>query len=100
MEMRTEYGVTTGEVAFALFGLIVVMVGIVFIAALSNQQSAITDTYGNTLNPTSNTSQNLVTSIAATEESSAVPLILIGCVVFLCMVLFIAWAASKSGISV
>lgn len=91
---------TIAGVAFGLFCLFAVIAAIIYIAAISTQQSPITDTYGNTLSPTTNNTQETVTALANTGESSVVPLLLLAGVVFVCAVLFLAWVVSKSGISI
>ena len=91
---------SVATLAFAVFASIVIIASIIFIAAIVDQQPAITDTYGNTLSPTSNSSQSLTTSLVSEEEYSMTPLILIIVAVFLCGIIFAAWVASKTGISV
>jgi uncharacterized integral membrane protein len=91
---------SVATLAFAVFASVIVIASIIFIAAMANQQPTITDTYGNTLSSTSNSSQSLVTAATSEEEYSMVPLIFIIVTVFLCGVIFAAWVASKTGISV
>jgi H+/Cl- antiporter ClcA len=85
--------------AAAVFAAVIVVVAVIFIAVMANQQPTITDTYGNTLNPTSNTSQALTTTMTSEEEYSMVPLLFIIVAVFLCVVVFSAWVVAKTGIS-
>ena len=99
MKHGNDNAMGIGVAAFGLFCLVIVIAGIIYVSAMSTSQVPITDTYGNTLNPTSNTSQQLVTSSVSAEEYSAVPLVLIGATMFLCIVVFSLWVYSKTGIS-
>jgi uncharacterized membrane protein YciS (DUF1049 family) len=98
MKFKNDEG-HVATLAAAVFAAVIVIAAIIFVAAMANQQPAITDTYGNTLNPTSNTSQSLTASITSQEEYSMVPLIFIIVAIFLCGVIFSAWIAAKTGIS-
>jgi glucan phosphoethanolaminetransferase (alkaline phosphatase superfamily) len=102
MEMKhsNDNAMTIATIGFAVFASIVIIAAMVFLAAIVNQSPTVTDTYGNTINAQSNTSQNLVTTISSEEEYSMVPLMLLIVAVFVCVVIFAAWVASKTGISV
>ena len=102
MEMKhaNDNAMTIATLAFTVFASIVVIAAVMFIAAMSNQSPTVTDTYGNTINANSSVSQGLVTTVSSEEEYSMAPLVLIIVAVFLCVVVFAAWVASKSGISV
>jgi ascorbate-specific PTS system EIIC-type component UlaA len=101
MEMKhgNDNAMTIATIAFAVFGVLVIITGIIFMAATINQTPTVTDTYGNTLSTQANSSQSLVTAIASEEEYSMVPLMLLVVAIFLCVVVFAAWVASRSGIS-
>jgi hypothetical protein len=81
---------------FGLFCLIIMVVGTLFVVSVNSNQTTYTDTYGNTLNPASNSSQNLVTSIATTGSSDVDLIILLGCAIGVIAVIFLFWVASKS----
>jgi heme/copper-type cytochrome/quinol oxidase subunit 4 len=100
MKHGNDNAMTIATLGFAVFASVIIIAAVIFIAAMVNQQSATTDTYGNTLTGNSTPSQNLVTSLSSEEEYSMVPLVLLIFTIFLCVVLFAAWVAPQYGISI
>jgi len=47
MKYDNESATTVGTVMFGVFCIFIAMAGVMYIAALNNQTSALTDTYGN-----------------------------------------------------
>ena len=84
---------------FAAFCGIIMIVGSVYVASLNNTSPTITDTYGNTLTPVSNQSQNLAQVTAVEGDPSLVFLILIIGAIGLCVSLLLALALMKSALT-
>lgn len=85
-------------IAFGVFCLFVVIVGVLYVIGVSSQQAPTTDTFGQTLDPTSNQSQQIVTSTTTTSSSAMVPILLIVGTILLIAVLVAFWIFSKTGI--
>jgi hypothetical protein len=100
MKYDRESATTVGTVVFGVFCIFVAMAGIVYVASLNNQTTALTDTYGNTQSVVTNASQSATIAMTAEEEASMVPLVLLVSAVGLCCIIFIVWVWSKGGISV
>jgi len=83
-----------GGAIFGFFCLVVVVLGVMYVAAVNNQQSPITDTYGNTYSNITNTSQALATQENLTPGLGVT--ILIASVIVLIMVLFAFYVFSKT----
>ena len=84
-----------GAAVFGVFCLVLVFAGVVFIVSVNAQQTPYTDTYGNTLSPTANQSQNLVGNVTSTGGEVSLPLVLIAAAVVVCMLIFCIWLAAK-----
>ena len=100
MKYDRESATTVGTVVFGVFCIFVAMAGIVYVAALNNQTTALTDTYGNAQTAVTNASQAATVTMTAEEEASMVPLVLLVTAIALCTIIFIVWVWSKGGISV
>jgi hypothetical protein len=83
-----------GGAIFGVFCLVVVVLGAMYVASVANQQPTVTDTYGNTFNNVTNTSQNL-TSLEDLTPGYGIA-ILISAVMLVIMVLFGFYIASKT----
>ena len=84
-----------GAIIFGAVCLMLVVGGIGYVVAVNSQQSPITDSYGNTLSPVSNGSQNLVGTITTTGNSDVIPLLLVVGAVAVCAIVFLLFLASK-----
>ena len=84
---------TIGGLIFGLFCMFVVVGGIVYFAAMSNQSPPTTDSYGNTLGNTTNTSQDLAATATSTPGIGVT--ILLGSAIVLIVVIFGFYAFSK-----
>ena len=85
-----------GAAVFGAFCLILIIGGVVYIGAVNAQQTPLTDTYGNTLSPVANGSQQLVTTTTTTGESTGIWLILIAAVILVCLVIVGIYVAAKT----
>jgi len=98
--MKTKFSndnaMAMGAIVFGLFCLFAMVAGTIYVMAITNQQPAYTDTFGNTASPVTNTSQSVVDSTSAIGSSTMIPLVIIGGVIAVIAVVFLIWAASKS----
>lgn len=86
---------TIPEAGFAVFLIFIFVVGFAFLVAImAENDSPLVDTYGNTQNEVTNSTHQVGEDLFQ-NESLTVPLILIVSVVFLVMVLFAIWLASR-----
>lgn len=92
-----DHAMAIAGIAFGVFCLFAVIVGVIYILSITSQQPAITDTYGNTASPETNTSEKVVSDVTDTSGNAIVPLVIIGGVVLLIAVIIGLWIASKSG---
>lgn len=84
-----------GAAVFGVFCLVLVFAGVIFIVSVNAEQPTYTDTYGNTLSPVSNQSQNLVGNVTSTGGEVSLPLIIIAGVIVVCMIVFCIYLAAK-----
>ncbi len=97
MKHVDDSAMSLGGIAFGMFCLVSAIVGGIYIISLNSKQPAITDTYGNTIGSTANTSQQLVTNLTyASGDGALTPLILIAVVMLLIGCIVAIWIASKS----
>jgi hypothetical protein len=99
-KVENDFAATVGAVAFGIFCLFAVIAGIVYIASLNNQAIPVSDSYGTGLDANSTAAKAAVIAMTAEEEASATPLLLLAGAIMVCVVVFVAWVASKTGISV
>ena len=96
MKHQNDDAMGMGEITFAVFCVIAVLTGVIYIIAVANSNPQITDTFGETIAPNASASQDIVVSIQNTGASAIVPLILIVGIIALCAVIFLLWTASKN----
>jgi hypothetical protein len=83
-----------GGAIFGLFCMFVVVAGVMYVAAMNNQSGPTTDTYGNTLGNTTNTSQSLAISENLTPGFGI--MLILDTVIVLIMVIFGFYIFSKT----
>ena len=89
------------EASFGLFCVVVAIAGFIFLVSLmQSHNDPIVDTYGNTQSDITNDTQQVSMDVLQTGSSSIIWLVLIVAAVFLCMVVFAFWVASKAGLSI
>ena len=86
MAFRNDGANGVAAAIFGIFCLVVVVLGAVYVAAVNSQQAPITDTYGNTFNNATNTSQTLVQQENLTPGFGIA--ILVSVVVLVIMIVF------------
>lgn len=97
MNHSNESAMTLGGIVFGMFCMIAAIGGGIYILALNSKQPAITDTYGNTIGNTANTSQQLVSNLtSAAGDGALTPLVLIVVVMLLIAVIVAIWIATKT----
>lgn len=97
MKSNSENAMSIPGIAFGMFCVILLIGGGVYVLATNSNQSPITDTYGNTLDPVSNSSQDLVTSSTSGFGGTAmIPLIIIAVIILLIAVIAALWVATKT----
>lgn len=84
-----------GAVIFAAMCAFAGLIGIGYIISVNAQATPITDTFGTTLSPSSNSSQGLVTNLTTQSHSSLAPLILLIGAVAVIGAIFALYVASK-----
>jgi hypothetical protein len=94
MGFRNDDANGVGAAIFGIFCLVVVVLSAVYVSSITSQQPTVTDTYGNTFNNVTNTSQNL-TSVENLTPGYGIA-ILVSVIVFVCMVLFGFYIYSKT----
>ena len=85
---------TIAGLIFGVFCMFAVVVGAMYVAAMNNQAPVITDSYGNTLGNTTNTSQSLANSENLTPGFGVMGLLTV--VILLIAVIFGFYVASKT----
>ena len=83
-----------GGAIFGLFCMFVVVAGVMYVAAMNNQSPATTDTYGNTLSNTTNTSQSL--AIAENLTPGFGVMLILDTAIVMIMVIFGFYIFSKT----
>jgi len=96
-KVSNENAMAMGAIVFGLFCLFAMVAGIIYVMAITNQQTTYTDTFGNTASPVTNTSQSVIDSTASIGSDTLIPLVIIGGVIAVIAVVFLIWVASKSG---
>lgn len=84
---------TIGGLVFGLFCMFCVVGGIMYFAAMNSQSPATTDSYGNTLGNTTNTSQGLAETATSTPGLGVT--LILGSAIVLIAVAFGFYAFSK-----
>ena len=82
-------------VIFAGLCLFAMLAGVLYIEGVSHSSGKIVDSYGNSLNASSQSTANLVENVADTSGSGAAKIILIVAAIIVCVVIAGAYAVSK-----
>ena len=97
MKHSNDSAMSLGGIAFGMFCLVAAIAAGIYIITFNSSQPVVTDTYGNTIGSTANTSQQLVTNLtSAAGDGALTPLVLIAVVMLLIGCIAAIWIASKT----
>ena len=97
MKHADDNAMAMGAIIFGIFCLVAMVAGIVYILSINSLQAPITDTFGNTIGDTGNSSQAVINVTSEIGSATVVPVILIAGAVAVCAIIFMLWVMSKSG---
>ena len=79
MKHSNDSAMSLGGIAFGMFCLVAAIAAGIYIITFNSNQPVVTDTYGNTIGPTANASQQLVTNLTSARRRWCVNTIGIDC---------------------
>jgi hypothetical protein len=97
MKQTNDHAMSIAGIGFGMFCVIAMVGAGIYILSINSQQSPVTDTYGNTVSPVTNTSQHLVGSLTSdVGGATMVPLIILVIVILVIAAITAIWLATKA----